>query len=108
MPTSRVLERAALVPTTTLESGPVEPEIHVTSVLIYARPEALSLVLGWLERQPGAEVHASDEQGKVIVVIESAEPQTALDLMDQSREQPGVIDAALVYHELVSPQEPTP
>jgi len=100
MPGSQTLEKAAQIPTQS-----VEPDIHVTSLVVYARPEAMSLVVAWLESLENVEIHAGEDEGKLIVVIESERAQTALDVIDASREQPGVIDAALVYHEIVSPEE---
>lgn len=100
MPSSNTLERASQIPV-----HPLEPELHIASLVVHTRPEALSLVTYWLEQQPGVEIHAASDLGKLVVVVESDNSQTVLNLIDQATEQPGVINAALVYHELVSPEE---
>lgn len=80
-------------------------EWHVASVAIHTRPEALDQTIQWLERRPATEVHAQSHQGKLVVVIESENPQDILDLIDDAIEQPGVVNAALVYHEVIPSEE---
>ncbi|MCK9563339.1 MAG: chaperone NapD [Bacteroidales bacterium] len=90
----------ALIPLTT-----VAPELHVASLIVHARPQALAAVKDWLWRQPGVEVSAESEQGKLVVVMESEHAQPILDLIDATQVLAGVINAALVYHEVIAADE---
>ncbi len=93
-------EHPARIPTKSLGT-----EWHVASVAIHTRPEALEQTVQWLTRRAGTEVHAQSHQGKLVVVTESENPQDILDLIDEAVEQPGVVNAALVYHEVIPSEE---
>ncbi len=91
------------IPTETLPS-----EWHVASIIVHTQPIALNTTRNWLEGLPGAEIHASSDQGKLVVVLESLTAQSILDVIDQASAHPGVLNAALVYHEVLPPEEDTP
>ncbi len=89
-------------------------EWHVASVIVHTRPDALVATREWLtelaESDPGgelksAEVHADSEQGKLVLVLESTGSQAILDVIDQTSVRAGVLNAALVYHEVIPPEE---
>lgn len=103
MPGSNVLEAAAQIPVQSLDDN-----LHVTSIVVHTQPNRLDSVSAWLAQQPGTEVYGHDAQGKLVVVIESHNSQDVLDVIDNVQLQPGVLNAALVYHELVPPEEDTP
>lgn len=84
---------------------PATPELHVASLVVHARPQSLATVKDWLLRQPGVEVYAESEQGKLVVVMESEHAQPILDLIDATQALTGVINAALVYHEVIAADE---
>lgn len=73
------------------------PEVHVASLIVQTRPEAMERTLEAIRAIPEAEVHAADG-GRIIVVLETpstaalAEHSTALHLL------PDVYSASLVYH----------
>lgn len=83
-------------------------EWHVASLAVHTRPEALAPTERWLQTHDSAEIHARSEQGKLVVVVESREAQTILDLIDEAVEREGVLNAALVYHEVISAEEEAP
>jgi periplasmic nitrate reductase NapD len=76
--------------------------LHVASLVVHTRPSSLESVRSWLLEQEGVEVHAESAQGKLVVVMETIDQQAILDLIDQAVTQPGCINAALVYHEIVT------
>ncbi len=74
-------------------------EIHVTSLVVYADPSRATEISDAVGRLPGAEVHANDGRGKLVVVLETegdAEMAAAIDRVDRT---PGVICTALVYQQ---------
>lgn len=70
---------------------------HISSLIVHARPDALSAVKAFIERE-GGEVSQTDPRGKMIVVIETRDSgeitrfANTLSLMD------GVLSANLVFH----------
>ncbi len=82
-------------------------EIHVVSLVVYADPSRATEISDAVGRLPGAEVHANDGRGKLVVVLEAegdAEMAAAIDRVDRTA---GVICTALVYQqtEPLSPGE---
>jgi nitrate reductase NapD len=80
----------------------VEKPLHVASLVIHVRPNHLSELKLWLLAQDGVEIHAESEQGKLVVVMETQEQQKILDLIDGASLRPGALNAALVYHEILT------
>ena len=82
-------------------------EIHVVSLVVYADPSRVAEISDAIGRLPGAEVHANDGRGKLVVVLETegdADMAAAIDRVDRTA---GVICTALVYQqsEPLSPGE---
>ncbi len=76
--------------------------LHIASLLVHCRPELLSGVKANLRRLPGLELHQESPAGKVVVVLEAAHESVILDAICQIQQLPGVLNAALIYHELLS------
>lgn len=76
--------------------------LHIASVMAQVRPEYLTTVKAWLDKQTGVEVQAENEQGKLVLVIETENERNILNLLDEFAAQPGAISAALVYHEILT------
>ena len=74
-------------------------EIHVVSLVVYADPSRVAEISDAVGRLPGAEVHANDGRGKLVVVLETegdADMAAAIDRVDRTA---GVICTALVYQQ---------
>lgn len=82
-------------------------ELHISSLVVHARPERLAAVRAAIARLPGAEVHASNHQGKIVVTLETSNEGDVLTRLDQIGRIGGVLSAALVYHhvEAAAPAE---
>ena len=98
---SSTIDRGASI----IARAPAEPELHIASLVIHARPERLAQIRQWLLEQPNVEIHAEDERGKLVVVTEHERAQPILDLIDRANDLPGVANAALVYHEILTELE---
>lgn len=83
----------------------LEPVLHIASVAVQVRPHNLTRIKQWLGDFPGAEIHAEDARGKLVVVLEAEAEKTILNLLDGLGAQTGVLNAALVYHEILSGHE---
>ncbi|MGE8502191.1 MAG: chaperone NapD [Pseudomonas sp.] len=81
-----------------------EETVHIASLLIHIRPELLNAVKTNLRQLDGLELHQESPQGKLVVVLETTHERHILDRIDQINNLPGVLNAALVYHELLTPE----
>lgn len=83
-------------------------QLHIASLVAHVRPAQLAATRRWLLAQPSTnnaiqiEIHAEDAQGKLVLVTESEEEKAIVNFLDELRAQPGVLNAALVYHEYLS------
>ncbi|MGP0170741.1 chaperone NapD [Pseudomonas sp. NCHU5208] len=75
--------------------------LHISSLLIHARPELLVAVKANLRQLDGVELHQESPQGKLVVVLETEHERQILARIEQINALPGVLNAALVYHELL-------
>nr|MBF0682403.1 chaperone NapD [Pseudomonas sp.] len=78
--------------------------IHITSLLVHCRPELLPAVKANLALLPGLELHQESAAGKVVVVLETEHESQILETLDQIQNLPGVLNAAMIYHELLTPE----
>jgi len=72
-------------------------EVHITSLVVHAMPPRMQGIADFIATLPGAEVHASDPSGKLVVTLETASAGATLDLIARIQGTDGVITAALVY-----------
>jgi len=78
--------------------------LHIASLLVHCRPELLAAVKQNLVLLPGAELHQESTAGKLVVVLEAEHERHILDTIDHIQQIPGVLNAALIYHELLTPE----
>ena len=78
--------------------------LHIASLLVHARPELFEAVKANLRLLEGLELHQESPLGKLVVVLETEHEQQILERIEQISNLPGVLNAALVYHELLSPE----
>jgi nitrate reductase NapD len=75
--------------------------LHISSLLVHVRPELLAAVKANLRQLDGLELHQESPQGKLVVVLETEHERQILTRIDQINALPGVLNTALVYHELL-------
>jgi len=75
--------------------------LHIASLLVHARPELFEAVKANLHLLEGVELHQQSPLGKLVVVLETVHEQQILERIDQINNLPGVLNAALVYHEML-------
>jgi len=73
--------------------------MNVCGVLIHAHPDRIDAVEAGLGTIPGVEAHGRAAGARLIVTIEDCAEMTAADALSELNKLPGVIAAALVYHE---------
>lgn len=89
--------------TAALADPPVKPgneaagELHVSSLVVRARPERMAEIVAAIARLPGAEVPAA-EGGRIVVTLETTGEQDVLAAIQKIGGWPGVLAATLVFH----------
>lgn len=73
------------------------PEIHVSSLLVHARPADVDAISAALQAMAGVEIHGSSA-GKIVVTLETASEHEVVQRLGAISELPGVLSATLVYH----------
>ncbi|MDD2046640.1 chaperone NapD [Pseudomonas putida] len=76
---------------------------HIASLVVLARPELFDAVKANLCLLDGLELHQQSSAGKLVVVLEAVDENQILQRIDQINNLPGVLNAALIYHELLDP-----
>lgn len=81
-----------------LPAGGGDGGIHVAGLVVMTRPEHLEGVRAALSRLPGAEVHAADRRGKLVVTLDAPSDGAIADLMHRIPDVPGVLACTLAHH----------
>lgn len=74
----------------------------ISSLLVGVRPEQADFVRKDLAALEGVEVHAVAEDGRMIVVVETDSDDKTVEMFETIRQLPGVLSAAMVYHQYES------
>ncbi|PZW69781.1 periplasmic nitrate reductase chaperone NapD [Pseudomonas sp. URMO17WK12:I1] len=80
----------------------MDAPLHIASFIVHARPEQLDAVLANLRLLDDLDVHQHSREGKAVVVIEAVDEKLILQRIDQVNALPGVLNAALIYHECLT------
>lgn len=77
----------------------MEKALHIASLLVHCRPQWLDAVKANLGLLPGVELHQHSPAGKLVVVLEADHERDILATLEHIQQLPGVLNAALIYHE---------
>jgi len=72
-------------------------ELHITSLVVHAAPRRAPRIAEVIAAMPGAEVHASAPNGKLVVTLEAASSEQMYGRVADIQRLDGVMSAALVY-----------
>ena len=75
-------------------------EYHVSSLVVHAMADKTDSVKKLIEQIAGAEVHATSESGKIVVVVEGRNRSELADRFDQIKLLPSVLAATLIFHQV--------
>jgi len=79
-------------------------EAHIASLLVHALPAKLEGIAAAIDELGGAEVHAKDPVGKILVTLESENEAEILSRISEIQDMDSVLNAVLVYHEVELPE----
>ena len=71
--------------------------ICISSLVVRTQPSMLNSVRGCLEALPETEVCAEHEEGRLVVVLDTADNRQAADRITDIQNQAGVLSATLIY-----------
>jgi len=73
--------------------------MNISGVLVHAYPKKLAAVTRKLDAMDGIEVHASNDEGKIVVTIEKPNDASMSDTLLHLQDVPGVLNASMIYHQ---------
>ncbi|AKJ96616.1 glutamate synthase [Pseudomonas chlororaphis] len=82
----------------------MDEALHIASLVVLARPSLFEAVKANLCLLEGLEIHQQSAAGKLVVVLEAVDEDQILQRIQQINCLPGVLNAALIYHELLEPE----
>ncbi|MGO4703095.1 chaperone NapD [Dyella sp. 2RAB6] len=88
-------------------------ELHISSLLVQHRPQAMPALEAYVDTQPALEITARGEH-RCVLLCETGHQREVLDLIDAMLALPGVVNVSLIYHhaeprdELEQPLQPPP
>lgn len=85
--------------------------MNICGCLVHAAVQSLPGIQDRIEAMDGVEIHASDDSGRLVVVVEDTPASTASELIMQLHQIPGVLSVTLTYHhfeDLAVPEAASP
>ncbi len=73
--------------------------VNIAGVLVHAKADELDAVRDGLAGLPGVDLHQTLDDGRLIITVEDVPDHSAADTIRTVHRIPGVIAAALVYHQ---------
>ncbi len=83
-------------------------ELHITSLVVHVRPDRSASIRNEIAALDGAEVRAGTEDGKLVVVLETASEAETMARIAAINDMQGTIAASLIYHEIDADLEENP
>ena len=72
-------------------------EVHISSLVVHAAPKRLQRVEETIAIMPGARVHGTSPNGKLVVTLDADSADEMLSRVGEIQRTDGVLSAALVY-----------
>jgi periplasmic nitrate reductase NapD len=76
--------------------------MHISSLIVHARPGADAQFRAGLTALDGVELHAVADDGRMIVTMESADDAAIRSTYEAIERLDGVLSVAMVYHQVES------
>ena len=69
----------------------------ISSLVVRTRPAMLTSVGDRIDAMPDAEVYGKHEDGRLVVVLDTANNRNAADMITDIQNQPDILSATLIY-----------
>ena len=77
-------------------------DVHISSLVVHCRPESVDSLVERIGAMSFAEVPEFSREGKLVVLLETPGEAAITDIVSDIEHLPGVVGAALVYHQIDS------
>ncbi|KPA52665.1 MULTISPECIES: chaperone NapD [Photobacterium] len=75
-------------------------EVHISSLVVHVKPAYLQEIKQQILAMPNTEIPGDSEEGKIIVVLETANQGYVTDTIDKINNLENVLTTFLVYHQI--------
>ena len=72
-------------------------ELHIAGIVVHAIPEGVERATASIAEMPGAELHATSRDGKLVVTLEASSAREIAAGIERIQQLPAVMSASLVY-----------
>jgi len=76
--------------------------LNISSAILYAKPGQEQALRTHLAQVQGVEIHASTDDGKLILTIESENDRSAVDAYEAIERMEGVLSIAMIFQQTES------
>ena len=77
-----------------------QQEVHISSLIVHVQPSAMDEVKEAITALPEAEIFGDSEEGKIIVVLETANQKFVTDIIERINNLEHVLSTSLVFHQI--------
>ena len=81
-------------------------EIHISSLVVQARPVHMAAIGAAIADLEGAEIHGGGEKGKLVVTLETVDESATLTHIEAINRLDGVLSVALIFHQVEDETDP--
>ena len=75
----------------------MDKELHIAGIVVHAIPEAVKRVAASIADMPGAALHATSANGKLVVTLEASNSREITATIERIQQLANVMSASLVY-----------
>ncbi len=72
--------------------------MNICGCLVHVVPDSAAAAIHAIDATEGAEVHAQNEDGRIVVVVEDTATRFASEIIMDLHQIPGVVSLTLTYH----------
>ena len=72
--------------------------MNISSIIVHTRPQNVAFLQGELANLSGVDVHAANEEGKIVITIEDTPDNSPADTLMNVQKMQGVLSASLIYN----------
>ncbi|WP_298440456.1 chaperone NapD [uncultured Ferrimonas sp.] len=77
-----------------------QQEVHISSLVVHVKPDQLEATKALIQGLENTEIHGDSPDGKIVVVLETANQGFVTDTIEVINAFPNVLTTFLVYHQI--------
>jgi periplasmic nitrate reductase NapD len=88
-----------------LRGDGLKGSIHISSLVVHCRPEAVNFLIDAINALPEAEVPEHSAEGKLVVLLETPNQGVIMNCVNAIEALAGVINVSMAYHQVDTESE---